>query len=94
MKNYKGFLPIGKSVAAYVNKQELKIAGETWVIKGSGTYQDHVNLKNVSNEMAIALGVPSQTINNIMYLQGLKILKCAKAQAASSDGADEAQSDE
>lgn len=81
-KAYRGLLPFGGAVKSYFNKLGLT-QGQSgrddngggailWNITGSPTYADHVMLQKVTNEMADAMGMPSVTINNVMYLHGKK----------------------
>jgi len=63
---YKGMLPFGKEVKAFYNHELPKY----WEIKGSPTFKDHVRLRDLSNRKAILMGVPTITINNLMYQFG------------------------
>ena len=65
-KDYKGMLPFGREVIKFYNT----IVPADQVIKGSPTYRDHINLRDLSNRKAILMGVPSITINNLMYQFG------------------------
>jgi hypothetical protein len=66
---YRGMLPFGREVVAYYNT----IVEESWLIDGSPTFKDHVRLRDLSNRKAIFMGVPTITINNLMYQFGKKI---------------------
>jgi hypothetical protein len=63
---YKGMLPFGKEVLMYYNH----IVRTEWQIKNSPTFKDHVRLRDVSNRKALLMGIPSITINNLMYQFG------------------------
>jgi hypothetical protein len=63
---YKGMLPFGKEVKTFYNHELPKY----WEIKGSPTFKDHVRLRDLSNRKAILMGVPTITINNLMYQFG------------------------
>jgi hypothetical protein len=63
---YKGMLPFGKEVKAFYNHELPKY----WEIKGSPTFKDHVRLRDLSNRKAILMGVPTITVNNLMYQFG------------------------
>lgn len=63
---YRGMLPFGREVVRYYNTivpTELRITG-------SPNFKDHVSLRNISNKKAILMGVPTLTINNLMYQFG------------------------
>jgi hypothetical protein len=63
---YKGMLPFGREVTAFYNKEFPK----DWEIKGSPTFIDHIRLRDLSNRKALLMGVPTITINNLMYQFG------------------------
>ena len=69
--DYKGFLPYGSAVIAFVNSLESK----TRDIPSNPDYADHVYLRDITNREALAFNMPSVEINNVMYLRGLKLLK-------------------
>jgi hypothetical protein len=68
-KIYRGFLPFGSQVKNYINRH----AFGDWTVEGTPSFKDHVMLQSISNMMADEWGVPSVTINNVMYIQGQKI---------------------
>lgn len=78
-KDYRGLVPFGGPVKLYFNHLKLvpwKTENETpWEVKGTPTFQDHIMLQQVTNDMADALNLPSITVNNIMYLYGKKMKK-------------------
>lgn len=63
---YRGMLPFGREVVRYYNT----IVPTDLRVKGSPTFRDHVSLRNISNRKAILMGVPTLTINNLMYQFG------------------------
>jgi hypothetical protein len=67
---YTGFLPYGSAVITFVNTLETK----PWEISFNPTHADHTYLQTISNREALAFGMPSVEINNVMYLRGKKIL--------------------
>ena len=69
---YRGMLPFGGEVVRYYNT----IVPADMMVKGSPSFKDHINLREISNRKAILLGMPSITINNIMYNFGKLIRKC------------------
>jgi hypothetical protein len=79
MKDYTGLLPFGAAVITFYNS-----LGLYKTISKSPDFADHVNLQNLSNELAPALGITSMDLNNYMYLEGMEILKqTATSQAIS-----------
>ena len=64
--NYLGFLPFGREVTMCYNS----IVPVNMVIKGHPTFKDHISLSEISLRKAILMGVPTVTINNIMYSIG------------------------
>ena len=69
-RDYNGFLPYGSAVIAFVNALNSKPGA---VSTTSPSYADHVYLQEISNRESIGLNIPSVEINNMMYLQGIKI---------------------
>jgi hypothetical protein len=63
LRDYKGMLPFGREVIKYYNS----IVSSGMTVKGSPTFKDHVNLRELSYRKAILMGVPTITINNLMY---------------------------
>jgi len=66
-REYRGLLPIGLEVLKYLNE-----------VDGVNKYESpdlraHMLLRDMSNQMADALGIPSITINDIMYLKGTQL---------------------
>lgn len=77
-KDFNGFLPYGSAVIAYINNLDLQ---RSKPITPTPSFADHVFLQKISNQEAQALGISSVEINNIMYIQGTKLIK----KAATSD---------
>lgn len=63
---YRGMLPFGREVVRYYNTA----VPTNLRVKGSPTFRDHASLRNISNRKAILMGVPTLTINNLMYQFG------------------------
>lgn len=63
---YKGMLPFGREVVKYYNA----IVPPAKKVKGSPTFKDHVNLREISLRKSILMGMPMVTINNLMYWFG------------------------
>jgi len=62
-KDYKGMLPFGREVIKYYNT----LVPNAMAVKGSPGFRDHMHLMDLSNRKAALMGVPSITINNLMY---------------------------
>jgi len=62
---YRGLLPFGGPVKFFYNK--VPLGNE---ITGTPSFQDHIRLRDVSNDMADQMGCTSMHINNEMYLDG------------------------
>jgi len=66
---YRGMLPFGREVIACYNY----ITPPEYAIKGSPSFRDHIRLRDISNKKALLMGMPSITINNLMYQIGRNI---------------------
>lgn len=66
IRDYKGMLPFGREVIKYYNT----IVSQDMMVKGSPTFKDHVNLRDISLRKSILTGMPMITINNLMYWFG------------------------
>ena len=66
-KDYRGMLPFGGGVIEAVNS----IWGRT--MKGSPSLQDHVRLMEMTNEIADKHGMTTIAVNDLLYLEGMKI---------------------
>jgi hypothetical protein len=73
---YKGLVPFGSAVIAYVNSLELGHKK----IGNSPDLQDHIYLQKMCNREAQFREISSQEMNNRMYLAGLKLLGIGTAQ--------------
>jgi len=69
--DYRGMLPFGREVILYFNS----IVSSDMIVKGSPSFKDHVNLREITNRKAALMGMPSITINNVMYHFGRIIRK-------------------
>jgi hypothetical protein len=67
---YRGMLPFGEEIVTYYNG----IAPNNYTIKGSPTFKDYIRLRDITNKKAILMGVPTLTINNLMYSFGKAII--------------------
>jgi len=56
-------LPFGREVIKYYNT----LVPNAMAVKGSPGFRDHMHLMDLSNRKAALMGVPSITINNLMY---------------------------
>lgn len=79
---YHGMLPFGKEVTRYYNT----LVPAELEIKGSPSFKDHVSLRLLSNKKAILMGVPTITINNLMYQSGRAL---NDSDTTSDDGTDD-----
>jgi hypothetical protein len=66
-KDYRGMLPFGGGVIEAVNK----IWNRT--MKGSPSFQDHVRLMAMTNEIADKHGMTTIAVNDLLYLEGMQI---------------------
>lgn len=66
IRDYKGMLPFGKEVIKYYNT----IVPQGMTVKGSPSFKDHVNLRDISLRKSLLTGIPMVTINNLMYWFG------------------------
>jgi hypothetical protein len=69
-REYRGMVPFGSEVTKYYNSIP-------WIPKrvtGSPTYTDHVNLRNISNDLSDHLGWSTVIVNNAMHIEGIKIV--------------------
>jgi hypothetical protein len=66
VRDYKGMLPFGREVIKYYNT----IVPQVMAVKGSPSFKDHVNLRDISIRKSILTGMPMVTINNLMYWFG------------------------
>jgi len=65
-REYKGLLPFGREVVKFFNT----MTPPEWRIKGSPSFKDHIRLQEISNRKAILMGLPTVTINSMMYQFG------------------------
>jgi hypothetical protein len=65
-REYRGMVPFGSEVTRYYNS----IPWNPNKVSGSPTYTDHVNLRNITNNLADHLGWSTVTINNAMHIEG------------------------
>lgn len=63
---YRGMLPFGREVVKYYNT----LYPDEGYIGGTPSFKDHIHLRDLSNRKAILMGVPSITINHLMYQFG------------------------
>jgi len=73
-KQYRGLLPLGKCVIAFINALVDTDGIERREIKGQPTYKDHVEVQNISNRIADLQGCTTIAINDKMYLIGKRML--------------------
>lgn len=64
---YRGMLPFGGGVIESINR----IWGRN--AKARPTHQDHVRLMNMTNELADKLGMTTIAVNDMLYLEGMKL---------------------
>lgn len=65
---YRGLVPFGKTVMAFFNALEI---GEP--VKGTPSFGDHIALQELTNKLADLHGCSTILINNLMYLEGMKM---------------------
>jgi len=63
-REYRGMLPFGSEVIRFLNER----MGMELPVTPSAT--DHVMLRDLSNGMAEALGIPTVVVNDVMYILG------------------------
>lgn len=66
-KDYRGMMPFGGGVIEAVNKIWNRI------MKGSPSFQDHVRLMAMTNEIADKHGMTTIAVNDLLYLEGMKL---------------------
>ena len=71
-KKYRGMQPFGKYVAEYFNRAIPE--GEKKVASSTPDFKDHIRLMEMTNTLSDHLGIPTPTINTMMYLEGMSLL--------------------